>query len=1018
MRTLIQSGFSSQSIRPRMFVRIADASDNTILLQGTKAIAGYEDRISNFGTINQGIAHVGGLAEVSGASFERIILDEDLTLCTTASIPPNVVGSQLRAGRLLKTGAPSGSYLACRGASSATDFQTPAIVVGRNYSAGILAYQTYRAPLEFAVPSGILTLDDAYIELTGMAQSVAAGHIHIEARLGTWSTTSALAIGDYTSFIGWQAADAVYTGVNLIEDWTSDEYADTVYLRFTESGRDFIRALTGSTLRIMLLSANDVNYTAAPTGAEFAQFEASTALLQLRYNSLVLDNQDAEILLGFETLPATISNTTVDAVWKGVVDSYKIGDRVLSGELRQNDHKKNCTVPARVITKENWPDCPEENIGKAIPAVYGAYFSDVYGEHKDGIGIDNPPVSGVTQALGVRDYVPALVVRNYGGSFSNPGRVLFANRTINNMFDSVAALWNSTRKTFERYWIDFVDYNPQTAPDGSVYLEFIPAKRSLHGADGALTAYEDYIGRAFSVIPSRSVRYDATNPEHAYSGVSGEYALLTGANAYAEYGFDQQGTFAEREKVEAVFNIVQTGTATLSMSVREIDSELNGATATDGVIEAGTELYFRSATATFSGDGISEDDLLVITSGVNAGEWPIASVNTDTILLLKWAMTPATGMTYKIMKRGAELENTTGIITTTGQKCVPLTTFTNDPSKYIIRFDQTAGAGSFQISLLQVRMYLPEDEKPETVYFDMKGHEYGSWITGRGETSGDLIENPAHVIEAFARDEMGILTAGIDTAAFDAAATARTGDKFAFQLLDRKPARDLLNDLAYQARLSLWWDEKDRITVKAFDADATFPHSGTNVPGALDIFTTTGTPVSGTFTNHPIFPTGDDFLSRMDMDDCKNDFVIKYKKNYATGEYSEVLTCNKDSNNLTDAYLADYTAAELDALCTTSEAAILTRNTLTVEAWAIRDEATANKLMEHLIVRLHKRRWICAFKTGISALCFEPGDFVNIRDERIYDLFGTAVTERKKWMITAINPALNNCTIEIKAIEV
>jgi len=41
-----------------------------------------------------------------------------------------------------------------------------------------------------------------------------------------------------------------------------------------------------------------------------------------------------------------------------------------------------------------------------------------------------------------------------------------------------------------------------------------------------------------------------------------------------------------------------------------------------------------------------------------------------------------------------------------------------------------------------------------------------------------------------------------------------------------------------------------------------------------------------------------------------------------------------------------------------------------------------------------------------------------VREDRIYDLFGTAVTERKKWMCIKLNPNPAKATIEIEAIEV
>ncbi len=236
--------------------------------------------------------------------------------------------------------------------------------------------------------------------------------------------------------------------------------------------------------------------------------------------------------------------------------------------------------------------------------------------------------------------------------------------------------------------------------------------------------------------------------------------------------------------------------------------------------------------------------------------------------------------------------------------------------------------------------------------------------------------------------------------------------------ITRKGARELLDGIAAQARFLLWWDEQDRLTCKNVDSTAGFPHSGTNVPGLLDTFTVTGDPVAGVFTTHPMCEGPK--ISLMDMADVKNDFVVKYKKNYATGDYGAVLTCNKDAETLDETILTALgtTGAALVALCDTCYDRILAVNTMEVEAWAIRDEATATALMQHLVQWFTKRRYIIEFTAGISAMEKEPGDFINVRDDRIEDLFGTAVMNIKKWAVTKFNPDLNNHTYIIEAVEV
>jgi hypothetical protein len=54
----------------------------------------------------------------------------------------------------------------------------------------------------------------------------------------------------------------------------------------------------------------------------------------------------------------------------------------------------------------------------------------------------------------------------------------------------------------------------------------------------------------------------------------------------------------------------------------------------------------------------------------------------------------------------------------------------------------------------------------------------------------------------------------------------------------------------------------------------------------------------------------------------------------------------------------------------------------------------------------------------MTAIGHELGDFINIRDARVIDLFGEAVGYRKKWEIIALQQNLDACEINLTAIEV
>ena len=164
----------------------------------------------------------------------------------------------------------------------------------------------------------------------------------------------------------------------------------------------------------------------------------------------------------------------------------------------------------------------------------------------------------------------------------------------------------------------------------------------------------------------------------------------------------------------------------------------------------------------------------------------------------------------------------------------------------------------------------------------------------------------------------------------------------------------------------------------------------------------------------------------MDIDKVYNNFELKYRYNYATKEYNEVLfmdngsgTVGSVTTNMTEgSFENSQTLAELKFYTSNSYNELdSTTNTLGFEAWAIRDEATANKLLQALIEWHTRRRWVLEFEANFSAILFELGDFVNVRNDEIEDQIGTASMEVKKWKLIELSPNLSTMKIKIKAIE-
>jgi hypothetical protein len=99
------------------------------------------------------------------------------------------------------------------------------------------------------------------------------------------------------------------------------------------------------------------------------------------------------------------------------------------------------------------------------------------------------------------------------------------------------------------------------------------------------------------------------------------------------------------------------------------------------------------------------------------------------------------------------------------------------------------------------------------MWVECKGREYGSWITESSRSiyskaSGDLIENPAHILESILRDELGVATADIDTTSFDHAydsATAEANRQTRVNIHKGTSSVRVIAEIAEQSTFAFTW---------------------------------------------------------------------------------------------------------------------------------------------------------------------------------------------------------------------
>jgi len=948
LTTNVSTGSKKQGSRPRFFVRIPDAD----LFLATKAqtdsgsAEAFVDTIERLGTISERIDRLGGMSSVSGLDMSNLVLGQRLTLATEAERSPKytVQSGQtiLGAGRLVKAGAYGDTYLDVRNATTASSFSTVLIVVGRTYSPGSEIFTNYRGFLHFDVPAGITTCEEAVIPLPGNGDA-SATDFELYLIEGNWSS---LDTGTFNDFDGW-ASSGAYTAEILNEPWESSEFqSGTNYIRLNEAGRNLIVANSGGSVKFILLSKKDYANSADPSGNEYVQFDAISATLTLRYNSKKLDNKEVEIYLDYE--PVATTYTGMQLIRKFIIDDYAVTDSTLDLVIKDNNFKHDPEIPRDIVTKEDYPYCSSENIGKPIPILYGDFTS--VKEFREHAGYFTEETND-TICSGGECFRGLLVdtVYNY---------FLFASHALKEIADFMM-LWDGGLETYTI--IPCIVTNISTGKYGI-----------SKGTDDADFPYymttEDY-------------------PNPAINPIIVKIPYMGGTDGIIDYTNSQNNDPSDWATINSHSDYLILNSFDMSWGVSGMFDTMAF------VIE------------TFALNGYGDSNCIKFRHGV----WK----DDNTELQIVEEHITSNGQHVYVLDH-AEIPNSkvNTIIGIYGQQWQEGDFLDGFDPNYPIKFRNVCIVRGFSAGLVN-KIYALGQGKADDV---------SGTVTG---TPSSLIECPSHVIESFARDEMNLAAADINTTSFDTAAVALGAWEYAFQILDRNKAHSHLDALAQQCRSRVFWDYSDTLKMVTFSATANFSVSGTDVPSGLDIFDATGSPSGGSFTTNPILPNSLR-IGRVSLDDVFNDFILRYRKNYASGNFDDVLymdnglgTAGSVATNLDEANLeCSWTLTELATLCADSYTTFGSTRTLTYEATHIRDEATASKLLQYLIERTSQRWYTATIQTLFTAVSHELGDIINIRDDRVDDLFGAATAYYKKWEIIGLDTNQDSCEITVTAIEV
>lgn len=285
-----------------------------------------------------------------------------------------------------------------------------------------------------------------------------------------------------------------------------------------------------------------------------------------------------------------------------------------------------------------------------------------------------------------------------------------------------------------------------------------------------------------------------------------------------------------------------------------------------------------------------------------------------------------------------------------------------------------------------VRIDLTIDLLDGELFGAVKGREYlSTWDTRK--TTGNLIENPADVIESVLREELGVAGVDIDTGAFDAASSARsTNYDMAGQVVTVKDSEDVIDEVCKSSGLMYYNDLTGKEKLTPLDKKATQDFR---------------------FNYHDIIE--DSIRVRFSRrDEVVSSFILNYAYNPISDSYRGRVYCNKDNSSFLSG------GSTYENLCD----AAYDITGLVVERefnckW-INDSAIAHNHLKFLINWLTYLKTFVILETYFDQIGIELGDQGELALERHLP----STTEDSYFVVESISTKRSNRRIRFELIEI
>jgi hypothetical protein len=663
-----------------------------------------------------------------------------------------------------------------------------------------------------------------------------------------------------------------------------------------------------------------------------------------------IENQPIEVWVGFMPPSGTLHVDT-DMICRYKGNTNNVGERDYERFLipcidRRNSDTK--VIPSTKITKESYPNAPDENVGKVIPIVFGNFYSQ---------GGDNTALSGW------RDAIPAYEIDKHTKLFVVADHTLsntnFSTIYKNSDMDGIISSPVNKMVSATPYTIQLTQGG---TPGGSIYADFYITPTLLGSYATTPFGYTEF-GWTASCDGNPTTYFQMSQNQTLY------------------FAFDQKNAPGVPIAYGSILGLGYPS------NPADFNIYVNNTTRTGGTYPT-IHVYKRTRTI----DGTATDTTVSgITADAEVDAWYFqghANLNPfsswDDLWGTEIGIVTNTGVTMKLYDVYVQVRSqlaSLGSVVQVGRS-LPSTTRTTGN----VRHDVTAKTVGEVTDNVGTSLFAATCGAPMTT----------ALTAGRsnGYSTDNYVDNPAYAIEWLLRNKLGKTSDDILTASFDAVGNkttgARAGWKIATVLTEQKDTFDHINDICYEFGLICLPTANGKYKLIPMDSGSA-------------VYTVSGSDFL--FKDIPqISPMATPF------ENVYNSFNFKYRTDYFdnTAKSLRYLADNNGDNilesNLTGSYTPLRGSTYLDWL-NESRTKYRTTNVLDLTLNMVRDDTTAEKVIrkfadwsafQRIIVRM-------SLVNNLNTVKLEVGDIIKINSDTI----GDAHSNVTGFIITRVNyPAL------------